>query len=80
MKTKKIVGWILKAPLILLILASFGASVYAAMGKVPGLLISWGAPGIIGGMIVSYLIGAYLIHSEKKEETQEEVSEEVSEE
>ena len=67
MNGKKIFGWILKVPLILLNLATLGVGVYAAMGKVPGFLISWAAPAIIGGVQLIYIIGAILINRSKKD-------------
>jgi len=66
MSAKTFFGWLLKAPLILLNLATLGVGIYAAMGYVPGFLISWGAPGIIGGLLISYAIGTYMLSSEKK--------------
>jgi len=67
MNTKKIFGWILEAPLILLNVATLGVGIYAALGNVPGFLISWAAPAIIGGMQVAYIIGAILISKSRKE-------------
>jgi hypothetical protein len=82
MNIKKISGWILKLPLILLNLATLGVGIYAAMGNVPGFLISWAAPAIIGGFQIAYLIGALLISKSKANEVistdADEDSEEVS--
>lgn len=58
MNTKKIVGWILQVPLYLLVLGSFGASIYAAANKIQN--INWNTPLIMGGIIIAFLVGAYL--------------------
>ena len=60
MGLKKILGWICKAPLILLILATVGVGFYAASGSLPGFKISYAAPLIIIGLIVLYLLGVFL--------------------
>ena len=54
----KIVSIILKVPLGLFVLASFGGSIYAAANKIQG--ISWGTPAIMGGLIILYVIGWFL--------------------
>ena len=72
METKAFFGWVMRTPLILLNLATLGVGVYAAMGKVPGFYISWGAPAIIGGLLVSYIIGCFMISSSKNEEPEYE--------
>lgn len=46
---------IFKAPLLLLVVASFVASGYAAYNKIQG--IGWGTPVIIGIILILYLIG-----------------------
>ena len=43
---------------MLLVLVSFGVASYAAYFKIMG--VTWGTPGIIGVIIVLYIIGAYL--------------------
>jgi len=58
MNIKKIVGWILQIPLYLLVLGSFGASIYAAAYKIQN--ISWTTPLIMGGIILLFAIGAFL--------------------
>jgi intracellular septation protein A len=55
----KIVGWILKVPLILLILASFFGGIYAAATNLQG--ISWSTPITLLIFIILYLVGNYLI-------------------
>ena len=80
MKAKKIIGVILQAPLVILNLATLGIGIYAAMGKVPGFYISWGAPAIIGGLIVSYFIGSWMASSANSGDQVETEYVEVSEE
>jgi hypothetical protein len=85
MNGKKVFGWILKIPLILLNIATLGVGIYAAMGYVPGFLISWAAPAIIGGMQLAYIIGAILINKSRKDnqvsmEQEQYSSEEYNEE
>ena len=70
MSGKKIFGWIFKSPLIILNLATLGVGIYAALGKVPGFLISWWASIILGGLQLLYLIGALLIWSARKNNIQ----------
>ena len=66
MNGKKLLGWILKAPMILLILGSFIGGVYAAYKNIQG--ITYATPAIIGAIIAAYLIGAWLINSEDEED------------
>jgi hypothetical protein len=54
----KIVSIVLKVPLGLFVLASFGGSIYAAAYKIQG--ISWGTPAIMGGLILLFVIGWFL--------------------
>ena len=72
MNTKKIFGWILKLPLMLLNILTLGVGIVAALGYIPGFLISWAAPIIIGGIQLAYLLGSYLIHTAKKDSTAKE--------
>jgi len=67
MSAKKIFGWIFKLPLILLILATFGVGVYAAMGNIPGFIVSWNAPGFIGLLIILYFAGNLLLKSDQQD-------------
>lgn len=55
----KIIGWILKVPLILLVLVSWGASFYAASQKIQG--ITWSVPIVYTVFVLLYAIGAYLL-------------------
>jgi hypothetical protein len=52
---KKILGWILKAPAILLLFASVIAGFYAATNKIAG--IGFSAPIIILIILILYIIG-----------------------
>jgi len=80
MGSKTFFGWLIRMPLILLNLATLGVSIYAAMGKVPGFFISWGATGLIGSLLLAYIIGSFMISSDKdNEEEAEEVQAEVPE-
>lgn len=71
----------MRTPLILLNFATLGVSIYGAMGKVPGFFISWGAPILIGCLLLLYIIGSFMISSNKKEDVEyEEAPEEDPEE
>lgn len=52
---KKILGGILRAPLILLVLFSWGSSIYAAYEKIQG--ITYAVPIIYTIVIALYIIG-----------------------
>jgi hypothetical protein len=67
MNIKKILGWILMLPLILLNIATLGVGIYAALGYVPGFLISWAAPAIIGGFQLAFIIGVILNRKARNE-------------
>jgi hypothetical protein len=51
----KVISIILKAPLGIFILASFGGSIYAAINKIQG--ITWSTPIIMGSLILAYIVG-----------------------
>lgn len=72
MKTKKIIGWILRLPLILLLLGSFIVSIYLYITKQYD--ISIGAVIILGLIIISNVTGTYLINSSKKETNENQIS------
>ncbi len=55
---KKILSYILRAPYHLLMVVSFGASIYAAANKIQG--IGWGSSVIIGLIILAYWAGIAL--------------------
>ena len=68
MGAKTFFGWVIRLPLILLNLATLGVGIYAAMGKVDGFYITWGAPIIIGSLLLAYIIGSAMISSDRKED------------
>ncbi|MDD5193708.1 MAG: hypothetical protein PHF67_03915 [Candidatus Nanoarchaeia archaeon] len=55
---KKILAWILQLPLLIIMIASFFASIYAAIKKIGG--INSAVPFILGIVIVLYFYGRYL--------------------
>lgn len=62
----KVISIVLKAPLWLFIIASFGGSIYAAYYKIQN--ISWSTPLIMGSIIIVYLIGLFIDWKQKKNE------------
>jgi hypothetical protein len=62
---KRIISFVLQLPLILLVVASFFASIYAAIAKISG--ITWAVPIIIGIITALYLYGRYLENKSKKD-------------
>jgi pilus assembly protein TadC len=66
MNAKIIIGNILKVPLLLLVLASFIASIYAATNQSFG--IDFGSTVLIGIVLVLYAIGIVLTMDWKKKE------------
>jgi len=71
MGAKTFFGWLIRLPLILLNLATLGVGIYAAMGNVDGFYITWGAPIIIGSLLLAYMIGSMMISSDRKDDTEE---------
>lgn len=65
-KTRKIIGILLQAPLVLVVIASFFISIYAAYNKIFG--ITYGSSIISGMLIALYFIGVFL--TIKKEHNQ----------
>ena len=63
----KIFSIILKIPLILFVLASFGGSIYAAAYKIQN--INFVTPIIMGTLIILYVIGWFI--DRKKDESDE---------
>jgi hypothetical protein len=61
---KKVTSLILQLPLILIMIASFFASIYAAIKKMGG--ISMSVPLILGTVIALYFYGRYLETKSKK--------------
>lgn len=66
MGIKKVLGWILKTPLILLMLATIGVGFYAASGNVPGFTISYNGPILLTVIAVAYIVGSLLCLMDKK--------------
>ena len=56
---KKILGIIFELPMILLVLGSFIASIYAAYNEISG--VTYASSIVLGIVLVLYFIGAYLI-------------------
>lgn len=73
---KKTIGKILKAPAILLLIASLAAGVYAAANNIQDM--GWEVPIIITVVLVMYFIGASM--GNKKENQITEYPEETQEE
>ena len=63
---KKLISWILKAPLILLIASSFAASLYVYIRPIQGISITIATPIALGIILVLYIIGEY-IRREKRD-------------
>lgn len=55
---KTLVGNLLKAPAILILIASFIASIYAAAKQIQG--INWVTPVLLGIILVLYFWGSWL--------------------
>lgn len=62
-KTRKILGIILQAPLVLMVIIAFFVTIYAAHNKISG--ITYGSTFVSGIIIVLYFIGVYLIARKK---------------
>jgi len=58
--TNKIVGWLLKLPAILLLIAAFIGGVYAAAKHIQG--INYWTPVIILVIVILYFVGEYLVN------------------
>lgn len=71
----KTLSIILKIPLVLFVLASFGGAVYAAAYKIQN--INWVTPVIMGILIFLYVIGWSL--GRKKEDESDEIQENTGE-
>jgi hypothetical protein len=59
---KKAISVILRIPLHLFLIGSFGASIYAAANKIQG--ISWGTPILFGVILVAWYLGVWMSKSE----------------
>ena len=66
MGIKTILGWVLKAPLILLVLATIGVGFYAASGSVPGFTITYNGPILLTVITAAYIGGALLCSTDRK--------------
>jgi len=69
MNIKKILGWVMKAPLILLVLLTAGIGFYAASGMLSGFTISYTSPIVLTILIILYILGSFLASRDKKVET-----------
>ena len=58
MEVKKIISIILRVPLHLFLVGSFGASIYAAANKIQG--ISWGTPILFGVILAAWYLGVWM--------------------
>jgi flagellar biosynthesis protein FliQ len=74
MALKNIIGKVLKAPLIILVIASFIASIYAAANKIQG--ITYAVPIILGVILIAYIIGAFM---DRRTNDEEEITTPTSE-
>jgi hypothetical protein len=63
---KKFWGLILELPLILLVIGSFGASIYAAYNKISG--ITYASSVVLGAVIILYFLGAWLRSGEDSDQ------------
>jgi hypothetical protein len=61
---RKIISRILQMPLVLITIASFFGSIYAAVKKINN--ISWGAPFVLGIVVALYFYGKYLENKPEK--------------
>ena len=64
---KRVVSYILRAPLHLFLIGSFAASIYAAYNKIQG--ISWGTPVLFGTILVAWYFGVWLSRRNSEEGT-----------
>jgi len=55
---KKIIGWIFKTPMYLMLVASLVASYYAAIKNIQG--ITYASPIIMTILVVLFIIGEYM--------------------
>ena len=66
MSRKKIIGFIFQLPLVLVVIASFIASIYAIVKKIYP--ISWVTPFLLGIIIILYFIGSRMKNKKQKQE------------
>jgi len=77
MKFKKIFGWILKVPLILLNLGGLVAGAVMAKQKINNM--SWAGFYTLVGVFAAYLIGVWLIKSSREQEEIETSTDDATE-
>jgi hypothetical protein len=58
----RVISVILRIPLHLFLVGSFGASIYAAANNIQG--ISWGTPILFGLILAAWYIGVWMSRSE----------------
>lgn len=63
MENKRWIPYVLKAPLVLVIIASFIASIYAATVNLQG--ITFGTPVLFGIVLALYVVGWWLDKNKK---------------
>lgn len=60
---KRVISIILRVPLHLFLIGSFGASIYAAYKHIQG--ISWGTPILFGVILAAWYIGVWMSRGEE---------------
>jgi hypothetical protein len=65
MSIKTIISIVLKVPMIILVLASFAASIYASVNNISG--ITYAVPVILGIILILYFVGTFLRKSSEEE-------------
>lgn len=75
---KRVVSYILRAPLHLFLIGSFAASIYAAYNKIQG--ISWGTPVLFGAILIAWYFGVWLSRNSSNEEVMDSGGEDASNE
>jgi hypothetical protein len=70
MNIKKLLGRVLKIPLLIVALATAGLGLYAASGAIPEFRIAYNAPIVLAIIIGLYVIGEILVYSGYKSETE----------
>lgn len=63
MEIKRVISVILRIPLHIFLIGSFGASIYAAYNKIQG--ISWGTPILFGAILAAWYFGVWLSKSDE---------------
>jgi hypothetical protein len=68
MNIKKIIGWVIKLPLIFLVLATTILGFIAASGIISGFRIAYTYPIVMASAILLYVIGSFLTSSNTPKE------------